>query len=112
VQLKALEVQMSVLRTAQLVLPTIVFAEMTFLYAKKRIAAVPKDIHERIGNAANCAVYPLDEAVVERLPTNLDIHDAIIVATALISRDILGHQTTVITRDEEITNSALIDVLW
>jgi len=54
----------------------------------------------------------LDGPVVERLPTTLNIHDAIIVATGLVFRDVLSESTAVVTKDADITASGLINVLW
>ena len=67
---------------ADVVIPTIVLAEIAFLYARKRVRVDLPTVIAHIAAASNCVVYPLDEAVVERLPTTLNIHDAIIVATA------------------------------
>jgi hypothetical protein len=49
--------------TAQVVVPTIVLAEITFLYARHRITVNPPQVLTPIANAANCVVYPLDGAV-------------------------------------------------
>jgi hypothetical protein len=54
----------------------------------------------------------LDGAVVERLRTTLNIHAAIIVATALLFRDMLSERTAVVTKAADITASGLVDVLW
>jgi|SRR5262245_55306046 len=97
---------------AQVVFPTIVLAEITFLYARHRIAIGLPHVLAHIASAANCPVYPLDGTVVERLPTSLNIHDAIIVATALVFRDVLSERTAVVTKDADITASGLLDVLW
>jgi PIN domain nuclease of toxin-antitoxin system len=97
---------------AQVVVPTIVLAEITFLYARHRIAIDLPHVLAHIASAANCLVYPLDGTVVERLPTSLNIHDAIIVATALVFRDVLSERTAVVTKDADITASGLVDVLW
>jgi PIN domain nuclease of toxin-antitoxin system len=99
-------------RTVQVVVPTIVLAEITFLYARHRIAIDLPHVLAHMASAANCLVYPLDGAVVERLPTTLNIHDAIIVATALVFRDVLSESTAVVTKDADITASGLINVLW
>jgi len=42
----------------------------------------------------------------------LDIHDAIIVATALFHRDDLGETVAVITRDAMIAASGLVPIVW
>ena len=86
--------------------------EITFLYAKKRIATGVAEIRARLLAASNCVAYPLDEQVVALVPTALEIHDAIVVATALVYRDVLRQEVTVITKDEAIRQSALVEVLW
>lgn len=98
--------------TAPVVVPTIVLADITFLYARRRVAIDLPHVLAHLTSAANCLMYPLDAAVVERLPTTLNIHDAIIVATALVFRDVLSESTAVVTKDAEITASRLINVLW
>jgi PIN domain nuclease of toxin-antitoxin system len=99
-------------RTAQVVVPTIVLAEITFLYTRHRIAIDLPHVLAHLTSAANCLVYPLDGPVVERLPTILNIHDAIIVSTALVFRDVLSERTAVVTKDADITASGLVNVVW
>lgn len=50
--------------------------------------------------------------MVDKLPTTLGIHDAIIVATALVFRDILNESTAIITKDEAIAKSGLVATVW
>ena len=47
-----------------------------------------------------------------RIPTGLNIHDAIVVAAALVYRDILHESIAVITQNGEITHSGLIETIW
>jgi PIN domain nuclease of toxin-antitoxin system len=97
---------------SELVIPTIVLVEIEFLFAKKRttidLAAVWRDL----ANAPNCVDYPLDSQVVSLIPTSLNIHDAIIVATALVYRDVLKQTVEIITKDREIAGSGLIGTMW
>ena len=93
---------------AEIVIPTIVLTEVVFLYSRKKIKTNLPTVLAGVASAANCTVYPLDEEVVLRLPTNLDIHDAIIVATSLLYRDLMGRDVAVLTRDELIRNANLI----
>src|SRR6267142_3099374 len=95
---------------APVVVPTIVLVEITFLYARRRIAIDLPHVLAHIASATNCLVYPLDGAVVERLPTTLNIHDAIIVASALVFRNVLSERTAVVTKDADIAASGLVDV--
>ncbi|MFA7236663.1 MAG: PIN domain-containing protein [Phycisphaeraceae bacterium] len=97
---------------AEIVIPSIVLAEVWYLYQRKRIKTSPRDIRSTILAATNCSIYPLDEAVLEVLPNGLDIHDALIVATAPVYQDVLKQPTQLITRDRMITDSKLVDVLW
>ncbi len=43
---------------------------------------------------------------------DLAIHDAIIVATAQVYRDILGEDVAIITRDEAIVSLGLVKIVW
>ncbi|MEK7832396.1 MAG: PIN domain-containing protein [Acidobacteriota bacterium] len=95
-----------------LVIPTIALAEITHLYSRGRIKVSAAMVKQKILSAANCSTHPLDEDVVAKIPGSLDIHDAIIVATALVYRDIRQQPTTLITKDGKITQSGLIQTLW
>lgn len=97
---------------AELVIPAIVLAESKFLFAKKRIGIDLDTIYRQVIAARNCTVYPLDEAVIAKMPTALEIHDALIVATALVIQESLGEKVAVITRDEVIVNAGIIKTLW
>ena len=97
---------------AQLVVPAIVLAEISYLYGRSRIKVDVRDALDHIVAARNCAVYPLDEAVVQHLPTSLNIHDGIIVATAMVFRDIMDQKVAVVTKDTQISASGIIDVVW
>ncbi len=55
---------------------------------------------------------PFDEAVLDLLPSGLEIHDGIIVATALLFGGGGSDPVRVITRDRQIAASGLVDVLW
>ncbi len=96
----------------QFVMPTMVLVEIRFLYAKGRFSANLSLVYQKFITAMNCSVYSLDKKVVAQIPTGLNIHDSIIVATGLVYRDIFQQPTTIITRDGEITKSGLIQTLW
>jgi PIN domain nuclease of toxin-antitoxin system len=97
---------------AHIVIPTLVLAEIAFLHVRGRITTDVSAVLNLLPTLANCTIAPFDEVTARHIPTNLDIHDAIIVATAIVYRDVLGEDVTVITRDGEITNSGIINVLW
>jgi len=89
-------------KSSQIILPTIVLVEVIFLYAKKRTSVNLFTILSEVANSSNCLVYPLDEEVVLRIPTNIDIHDAIIIATGLVFKDLMGYEVAIVTKDEAI----------
>lgn len=95
-----------------LIVPTLVLAEITHLYARGRISISPAVVEQKVLQSTNCRVQALDKEVVAMIPGPLDIHDAIIVATALVYRDIRQQPVTLITKDTKITQSGLIQTLW
>lgn len=97
---------------ADLVIPTIVLVEAGFLYSKKRTSVDVSAVQHALVAAANCLAYPLDELVVSMIPTSLNIHDAIIVATALVYKNILKLPVEIVTKDTEIKTSGLVPTCW
>lgn len=98
--------------SSRIVIPAMGLVEFKYLYAAKRIKTSLVDLLQRLTRLTNCSICPLDEEIVEYVPEKLNIHDAIIVATALVYRDVLGHQVNLITKDRMIRDTKLIDVLW
>ena len=99
-------------RSAKLVIPAMVLAEISYLYAKRRIGVTVSSVIEHVLGTENTVFHPLNESLAEHLPASLDIHDGIIVATAIMFRDVYGDSAAVITKDRMITKSGLVDVLW
>jgi len=97
---------------AEIILPAIILAEIAFLFNKNRIPVDLPTVNGYIAQAQNCTIYPLDEMVLSQLPLNLDIHDALEVATALVFRNIMGKDVAVVTKDREISGSGIIRALW
>ncbi|MEP7341377.1 MAG: PIN domain-containing protein [Acidobacteriota bacterium] len=98
--------------SAEFVIPTMVLIEIRHLNAKGRIKAALANVYRDFINARNCSVHPIDEDLIPLIPTGLDIHDSIIVATAIFYRDKLQLPTALITKDTKITQSGLIQTLW
>jgi len=98
--------------TVRIVIPTIVLAELHFLYSRGRILVELQKALDYIADTPNVLTYPLDELVIRHLPTQLRIHDAIIVATGLVFRDVMNEPTAILTQDSKITASGLIPTIW
>jgi rRNA-processing protein FCF1 len=96
----------------RIVVPVIVLAELKYLHQRSRISLSFSAVQTIIGADERCAVYPMNEEVVDLLPLDLDIHDAIICATALASKRATGEDTVVLTRDQAITDSGRVATVW
>jgi PIN domain nuclease of toxin-antitoxin system len=93
----------------RIVVPVIVLAELKYLHQRSRISLSFSAVQTIIGADQRCAVYPVNEEVVDLLPLDLD---AIICATALVCRRAIGEDTVVLTKDQAITGSGLVSTVW
>lgn len=93
------------------VLPAIVLAEIKYLFFQKRIDISFESIIDHLGESENCIIYPVDKEIIEKMPVGLNIHDALIVATGLIYKDILEKEVKIITMDEEIIKSNILPTI-
>ena len=93
------------------VLPAIVLAEIKHLISLKRITVVFEEVIDYLSESDNCIIYPVGEDVVEKMPEGLNIHDALIVATGLVYKNVLGEDVILLTEDEEIIKAAVLPVV-
>lgn len=98
-----------------LVLPFIALAEATFLIERGRtkIPAVA-DLVRVVQPGSRIEIYPLTWEVFQQSLSAAsipEIHDRLIVATVL-HLQYQGHTVSLITRDETITKSGLVPVIW
>lgn len=93
------------------VFSTIVLAEVKHLISQKRIRVDFEKVVEFLSESKNCVIYPVDEDVVDEMPAGLSIHDALIVATGLVYKNILRKEVTILTEDEEIIRSRILPVV-
>lgn len=96
----------------QLIVPAIVLAEAKHIADRKRVPVPFSEIIQAIVSMPQCTVLPLDIFTVSRLPAELDIHDSLIVATALYCQDFFGEEIIILTNDLTITHSGLVQVIW
>ena len=95
-----------------IIIPLIVMLEIKYLYSRKRIAVSYQQALERVETTENILLYPLDISVVANSPPLLNIHDGIIVGTAISLSQELNQPVPLVTIDEAITASGLVPVLW
>jgi PIN domain nuclease of toxin-antitoxin system len=91
----------------RLVIPTIVLAEVKYLSGKGRLAHTIDKVLDGIHTDPRFLIYPIDLDVIRQMPLSLDIHDSLIVGTALVQK-----VDGVLTRDEMIRSSGLVPVVW
>ncbi len=102
---------------SEMVLPLIALAEAAFLIEKGRIG-IPSisSLLADVRNDERIEILPLTIAIFERSLTSEglripELHDRFIVSTGLHLQD-LGHTVSILTRDEIITDSGILPVIW
>ena len=71
----------------RVIIPAIVLAEIKYLAHKGRLTQSLDEVLRVIGSDPRCTIYPIDLSVVSKAPLGLDIHDSLIVGTALVQRE-------------------------
>lgn len=92
-----------------IIIPAVVLAEMMFIAKKGKVVLNFEKILEIIEEYDNIEVAPLDLdilKVADKIEKELEMHDRLIVATALY------YNAPLITKDRLITQSRLCPILW
>ncbi len=92
-----------------IIVPTIVLAEIIHICEKKKRDLEIKNVMDKINGSMNYIPYNLNMEVLEKVIGIKDIsemHDRIITAIAIIT------DSTLITKDEEITKSEAVKTIW
>ncbi len=95
-----------------LVVPTIALAEARFMIFRNKVGIVWDDIIQKLESDDRLIPTSLTIDVLNRVPNVLEMHDGIIVATALLFSESLAEDVQVITRDKEIRDSGLVHTVW
>lgn len=95
----------------RLAIPTIVLAEAWDLARKKRVTVSFSDVIRRV-RASRALVWPLEITTINRFLGQLpDIHDEIIIATALELQ--IGYSpVSIITKDNRIRALGIVPCIW
>jgi len=94
----------------QFVFSAIVLAEIKHLVSIKRIKVAFEEVIDYLSESENSIIYPVDEGVIQEMPAGLNIHDALIVATGLVYKNILKEEVKLLTKDEMIVKSGILPV--
>lgn len=95
--------------TAQILIPTLVLAELTLISQKQRVPIAITGILEAIQKTSNFIIVDFDFSVFQtflELPQTWDLHDRIIAATAK------RYSAKLITRDQVLCSSTTIETVW
>ena len=106
---KALKTFESTVKAGEVIVPTVVLAEILFIAKKGRIPLGFTETIARIEALANFEIVSLDLDVLktaECIEVPLEMHDKLIVATAI------RYNACLITRDEQITKSNAVRTIW
>ena len=98
--------------TAELVVPAIVLVEIQFLALRSRIDVSLDLARKYIAEDSRCSVRVVDEVIAAMIPIGLNIHDAVICATALDARQVTGEPVPLVTKDRKIIASGLVQTIW
>ena len=93
----------------QVLIPTLVLAELTHIAQKKRVKVTIEELLEKINQGDGFTIVSFDFPIFQvmlQLPENWDIHDRIIAATASY------YQAILITRDEMLRDSSELKTVW
>jgi len=93
----------------EVLIPTIVLAEITYIAQKKRVDVTIDEVLERIQQGDGFAVVPFDLSVFEvslQMPKTWEIHDSIIAATAR------HYDAKLITKDGVLQESDEVETIW
>ena len=93
----------------KIIIPSIVLAEVLYICENKEVGIKFNDILEKLDNSNNYFCYDLNLEVVlklDELKKIKEIHDRVIVATALLTN------AMILTKDKNIRDSKYTDTIW
>ena len=97
----------------QIVIPAIAYAEAQHQYERGGFQFPAATYLAQLRSQREVLLAVLDEAVLRLKPGGLEIHDSLIVATALkLEQALPEEKIRVVTCDEAITASGLVRTLW
>ncbi|MBN2541495.1 PIN domain-containing protein [bacterium] len=99
-------------RGNQFLIPSIVMAELKYIFRKFKILNKFKKVFSEITSDYNCIILPLNEDIVEKMDANLEMHDSIIITSAINYKKIQKEDVKIITKDKMIQKISLVDTIW
>ncbi len=106
---KALKAFEGTIKEGTVVVPAVVLAEIMYIAKRGKIALTFKETLKKIEEYENFGIASLDIDILktaDRIETDMEMHDKLIVATTLY------YEAKLITRDEQIKKAGIVSVVW
>lgn len=106
---KAIKAFEGTIKEGTVVVPAVVLAEIMYISKRGKIALAFEETVKKIEEYENFDIAPLDINILktaDRIETDMEMHDKLIVATALY------YKARLITRDEQIEKAGIVPVVW
>ncbi|MBI5309068.1 MAG: type II toxin-antitoxin system VapC family toxin [Planctomycetes bacterium] len=106
---KAFKAFEGTIKEGTIVVPAVVLAEIMYIAKRGRITLTFEETLKKIDEYENFGIAPLDADILktaDRIKTDMEMHDKLIVATALY------YEARLITKDEQIKNAGIVPVVW
>lgn len=97
------------IREGLIIVPAMVLAEVMYIAKKGRVQLSFAETLEKIENYENFEISPLNAdilRVADNLVIDMEMHDKLIVATTLY------FDATLITKDQQIKDSKIVQTIW
>ena len=106
---KAIKAFEGTIKEGTVVVLAVVLAEIMYISKRGKIALTFEETLKKIEEYENFDIAPLDINILktaDRIETDMEMHDKLIVATALY------YKARLITRDEQIKKAGIVPVVW
>ena len=106
---KALEVFEGTIKEGIIIVPAVVLAEIMFIAKKGKITLTFEETLNKIEEYENFYIAPLDIEILkvaDRIEIDMEMHDKLIVATAIY------FDSALITRDKKIREAWICPTIW
>jgi predicted nucleic acid-binding protein len=106
---KALRVFEGTIKKGIIIIPAVVLAEVMFIAKKGKIILTFEETPKRIETYENFDIAPLDVEILrvaDKIEVDLEMHDKLIVATALY------YNAALVTKDRRIKGCGACSTIW
>ena len=106
---KALEAFEETIKEGIIIVPAVVLAEIMYIAEKGKTSLTFGETLQKIEESDNFSIAPLDIEILKvaaKIGVVLEMHDRLIIATALY------HDVSLVTKDDQIRTAGICSTLW